>query len=112
MRFELEKEDIDLIVTKTVEAIRPMLAAISKHEDNAVFDKKGLAQYLKVSESTLNALVSNRQIPYFKISSGQSGGVRFRKKDIDRWIQQQTTPAVYQVNYNIKQKLRLAKAFK
>jgi predicted DNA-binding transcriptional regulator AlpA len=39
-------------------------------------------------------MVMNRQIPYFKVQAGQSGAVRFRQRDIDKWIQRQTTPGI------------------
>jgi excisionase family DNA binding protein len=54
----------------------------------------GLSDYLKLSESTINKMVSNKQIPHFKIQPGQSGGVRFFKKDIDKWISRQTIPEI------------------
>jgi len=93
MRTILEQEDIELIVTKVIEAIRPLLSN-SGHSEDKVFDKKGLAEYLNVSMSTINKLVSNKQVPHFKINHGSSGGVRFYKRDIDKWIQRQTIPDI------------------
>lgn len=90
----LPQELVDLIADKVIEKLKPFVADSSKHDTAAegIFDKKGLASYMKVSESTINKLVSNKQIPHFKIHLGQSGGVRFHKRDIDKWISRHTTP--------------------
>jgi excisionase family DNA binding protein len=94
MKVTLEAEDIEFIVTKVIEAIKPLLVSNNGHSEDKVFDKKGLAEYLNVSMSTINKLVSNKQIPHFKINHGSSGGVRFYKRDIDKWIQRQTIPDI------------------
>ena len=95
MKIALESEDIQGIATAVTEMLKPIIASNGngKHED-VIFDKKALAAYLKVSESTINKLVSNKQIPHFKIQAGQSGAVRFRQRDIDKWIHRQTVPEV------------------
>ena len=87
-------ELVDAIADRVIERMKPLVVGNGKHDaDDIVFDKKGLSEYLKLSESTINKMVSNKQIPYFKIQSGQSGGVRFFKRDIDKWISRQTIPA-------------------
>jgi excisionase family DNA binding protein len=90
----LSPEFVDSIADKVIEKLKPLVADCSKHDAAAVsiFDKKDLASYLKVSGSTINKLVSNKQIPYFKIQAGQSGGVRFQKKDVDKWIAKHAIP--------------------
>ncbi len=95
MKTSLEHEDIQAIATAVIKILRPMLSDNHIAED-VIFDKKGLSEYLKVSESTINKLVSNKQIPFFKIQQGQSGGVRFFKKNIDKWILRHSTPEVNQ----------------
>ncbi|MBI4641425.1 MAG: helix-turn-helix domain-containing protein [Candidatus Tectomicrobia bacterium] len=45
---------------------------------------KELAAYLKIKVSTLYAKVAAREIPYHRIGRL----VRFRKEDIDRWMDQ------------------------
>lgn len=90
MKTEFEPQDIETIAIKVVEMLRPFVGGNGKHEADIVFDKRGLSTYLQVSQSTVNKLVSNKQIPHFKIQPGQSGGVRFHKKDIDRWIAKHT----------------------
>lgn len=94
MKTDLEPQDIEAIAQRVIEKLKPMLSGNDKHEDNFVYNKKSLSEYLNVSESTINKLIVNKQIPYFKIQQGQSGGVRFSKKDIDRWIQRHTIPEI------------------
>ncbi len=105
MKAELTipQELVDLISDKVVEKLLPQ---VKEHNGNtvgdAVFDKKGLSEYLKVSASTVNKLVSNKQIPHFKINHGQSGGVRFYKRDIDKWIAKQTIPEINGVTIKLR----------
>ena len=44
---------------------------------------KELARYLKLNEKTAYRLVSNGDLPGFKVG----GSWRFRKTDIDAWIE-------------------------
>lgn len=94
MRIELEERDKEEIAEKLIEKIKPIINKNGKKEEDRVFDKKSLAKYLNISESTINKLVSYKQIPFFKIQQVQSGGVRFFKRDINRWIQKQTIPDI------------------
>lgn len=95
MRTTLEQEDIQAIASAVMERLKPVITSNGngKHED-IIFDKKALAAYLRVSESAVSKMVMNKQIPYFKIQAGQSGGVRFKKSLIDKWIQRQTIPEI------------------
>jgi len=99
----LPPELVDLIADRVIEKLKPLLSGNGKHEaEDTVFDKRGLSEYLRVSESTINKLVSNKQIPFFKIQQGQSGGVRFFKRDIDKWIQKHTIPELNQFTGYLK----------
>ena len=95
MRTEFEPLDIEAIAQRVAEILKPMISGNGKSAgEDSVFDKKGLAAFLHVSESTINKLVMNKQIPHFKIQAGQSGGVRFRQRDIDKWMQRHTVPEI------------------
>ena len=95
MKTSLEAEDIQAITAAVIETLKPMLSGNGKQAgEDVIFDKKGLATYLHISESTINKMVMNKQIPHFKIQAGQSGAVRFRQRDIDKWIQRQTIPEI------------------
>ncbi len=94
MKSELEQQDIEAIAQRVSELMKPMVSGNSKQDNDMVFDKEGVAKYLHSSKSTIDKLVSNNQIPFFKLSNGQSGGVRFNKKHIDKWIEKRTVPDV------------------
>ncbi len=95
MKIGLDPYDVEELASAVAEKLKPLVSGIGKEKaEDIVFDKKGLSEYLKVSESTISKMVGNKQIPHFKIQSGQSGGVRFFKKDIDKWICRQTIPEI------------------
>ncbi len=98
--MRIERDDITpeayrAIAEMVLEHLRPLLSGSGRSAgEDVIFDKKTLAEYLHVSESTINKMVMNKQIPHFKIQAGQSGAVRFRQRDIDKWIQRQTIPDI------------------
>ena len=97
--MKIEREDIapetyQAIAETVIERVRPLIGNGKHSAEDVIFDKKGLAAYLHVSESTINKMVMNKQIPHFKIQAGQSGAVRFRQRDIDKWIHRQTIPDI------------------
>jgi len=88
VKFEIEPQDIEAIAQKVSELLKPLLSRIEKADDkDAVFDVKGLAEYLCVDSSWVYKQVSLKTIPFFK--TGRY--TRFRKAHIDRWIETQTT---------------------
>jgi len=50
---------------------------------------KEVADYLKVTERTLYRLAQEGKLPAFKVG----GSWRFRREDLDRWIEEQTNAA-------------------
>ena len=46
---------------------------------------KEVAKHLKVGEKTVYTMVQNKELPSFKVR----GQWRFRREDIDHWIEQQ-----------------------
>lgn len=53
-------------------------------EDN-ILTMKELSKYLKINEKTAYKLTASNKIPAFKVG----GAWRFRKKEIDAWIEEQ-----------------------
>ena len=53
--------------------------------NNEIMTVKELSEYLKIAEKTAYRLVSNKKVPGFKIG----GSWRFRKSEIDAWINEQ-----------------------
>lgn len=93
MRTQFEDEDIKIIVSKVIEAIKPLIAGDRKHgtEEDIIFDIKGLSSYLNVSIKWLYEQTCFKRIPHLKLSNKQ---LRFRKKDIDKWLDSLKRPAV------------------
>ncbi len=59
----------------------------SSAADNDIMTIGEVADYLKVTERTIYRLAGAKQIPALKVG----GSWRFSKKDIDGWIQEQST---------------------
>jgi len=53
--------------------------------ENEIFTVKEVASYLKLAEKTAYRLASEGKLPGFKVG----GSWRFRKQDIDSWINDQ-----------------------
>jgi excisionase family DNA binding protein len=91
MRFEFEERDIEVIAGKVAELLKPMLSMSRQQQDDGiVFTVQTLSEYLKVDPSWIYKQVSLKAIPYFK--SGKY--TRFRKRDIDRWIESRTVKPI------------------
>ena len=54
-------------------------------EDDKILTIKEVAEYLRLVEKTVYRLASERKIPGFKVG----GSWRFKKAEIDKWIEQQ-----------------------
>jgi len=81
MRVELDDQDLGRIVEAVFQKLRPHLQAGCTQD--AVFDKKGLAEYLHVDISWIEKQITARTIPYFKAGKY----TRFKRSNIDRWIE-------------------------
>lgn len=57
--------------------------------NDEILTLKQIAQLLKVAEKTVYTMAQNNELPAFKVR----GQWRFRREDIDRWIDQQTEKA-------------------
>ncbi len=75
------------ITQEVVKAIRPMLSG--KAEDNTILDVDGLAEYLSVKSNWIYQQTHLNAIPYHKLGSQ----LRFRKREIDKWLDTQKVPA-------------------
>lgn len=59
-----------------------------------IMNRHQLAAYLGVGKSTVERMIRECAPPYFRVSrfrksAQQFRGVRFRKSDVDRWIEEQ-----------------------
>ena len=90
---ELAKE----IARNVIKDIKPLLPSSSK-EDEMLFTVESLAKYLAVSKQWVYERVSLNEIPFYKIGKFP----RFKKSDIDRWLESHKVPAVNPISKRLK----------
>jgi len=98
----LPPELIDLIVNKLLEGLKPLLSKTDKSEDDIIFDVIGLSKYLGVTSKWIYEQTCLKTIPYLKLNNKR---LRFKKKDIDKWLDIHKIPAVSE----LRGKFRLIK---
>jgi excisionase family DNA binding protein len=87
----LPQEIVDLIADKVVEKLKPIISCNGKHDtEDVIFDVQGLMDYLKVSKQWIYERTHLKEIPHLKID----GQLRFRKKDIDKWLSSYNVPTL------------------
>ena len=82
------EEMVRRITQEVIRSIKPTLEKIKTQED-ILFTVKTLAKYLEVSNQWVYERVSFREIPFIKMGKFP----RFRKSEIDQWLDKQKTPA-------------------
>jgi excisionase family DNA binding protein len=90
MKIEIEQEDIKAIALEVTEMLKPLLLRKIQKEDETFLTVKDLQIYLKVSQQWIYERTHLKEIPHIKID----GQLRFRKKDIDKWVSSFSIPAV------------------
>lgn len=80
---------IEKHTARLIAELKPALAN-RKYDGDELFDVHGLSKYLSVETSWIYKQVSLKTIPYFKVGKY----TRFRKRDIDRWIESQMVKPV------------------
>jgi hypothetical protein len=86
-------ELIDSVAERVLEKLRPLLVAVTRKEDETIFDVKGLAAYLSTTEQWVRDKARLGELPSFK--SGKYW--KFHKRQIDKVYQSRTlihVPAV------------------
>jgi excisionase family DNA binding protein len=90
MKIEFEPQDIEAIAQRVTEFLKPILANRKDEAENVIFDVQGLAEYLKVSPKWIYDRTHLKEIPHYKIR----GQLRFRKREIDKWLNTYRVPAI------------------
>ena len=91
MKTEFELDDIKAVSSTVVEMIRPTLGRSSeKNSDDSIFGVKDLAVYLGVKDSWVRGKVDDLEIPHFRCGKY----IKFKKKDIDKWIDRKTVKPI------------------
>ena len=86
----LSKEEVEAIASRVVEMLKPIISASSKESGEVIYDVAGLADYLKVTPKWVYERTHLKEITHYKLS----GQLRFRKKDIDKWVETQKVLAL------------------
>ena len=88
--FEIDSDCLaNKIAQEVVKAIKPFLAP-GAPEDEGLFTVKTLAEYLGTSTKWVYERVQLKEIPYIKVGKH----IRFRKSEIDRWLDALKVPAM------------------
>lgn len=100
MKIDFEENDLNLIAEKVTQALKPFLSTKSdRMTDDLIFDVPGLCKYLSVTSKWIHERTHLKEIPFYKLSNKQ---LRFRKRDIDRWLESLRTPALNPFNGKLK----------
>ena len=81
MQIELDEKDIEMIATKLVERIRPLLKDRISDED-IILTADEVADYLKLSKITIYKLAKDGVLPGFRVG----GSWRFSKANIEKMM--------------------------
>ena len=92
MQIEFEEKDLDRIVERVVESLKPLLMPNNKDKegDCNLFSVKTLGKYLAVSDQWIYERTKLKEIPYLKVGKFP----RFRKNAIDKWLDSLNTPVM------------------
>jgi predicted DNA-binding transcriptional regulator AlpA len=100
LKTELEQTDIQAIAERVLDTLRPYLAGTGREkQDDAVLDVPGLSDYLHVSPKWIHERTHLKEIPFYKLSNKQ---LRFRKRDIDKWLDSLRTPAINSLSSRVR----------
>ena len=86
----------DRITERVIKALKPFLQG--KGEDDTLFTVTTLAEYLHVSDQWVYERVHLKEIPYIKLGKFP----RFRKSEVDRWMDTMKTPALSPLSRPLK----------
>ena len=73
-----------------LDLLKPHLGNNGKKEEDMIFDVNSLASYLNVSKQWIYERTHLNAIPFIK----KKGLLRFRKKDIDKWLESDKMPSI------------------
>ena len=88
MVIQIDDTDIDRIAARLAEIIQPAASSVLQ-SDTSIMDVEQLAGLLKVDKSWVYKQVQFKSIPHFHAGKYP----RFKRKEIDDWIHQQSVPS-------------------
>jgi excisionase family DNA binding protein len=91
MQAHLDDEDIAKIVKGVTEALRPLFEVRNESIGEEILDVEELSAYLKVPQTWIYERTHLKEIPYLKVG----GKLRFRRREIEKWLKSFDIPAAY-----------------
>ena len=82
---------VNRIVKKLLKKLPPILATGQAGKEAPIMNVDDLAEYLKVPVAWIYKRTGGKEIPHIKLANRQ---LRFRKKDIDEWLESLKMPSV------------------
>ena len=91
------QEIVKEIAQEVTKAIRPLLVRNTPIDDT-LFSVETLSKYLDVSPQWVYERVHLKEIPYIKMGKFP----RFKKSDVDKWLDSHKTPAINPMSRRLK----------
>jgi len=102
MEISIRPENIDALAQEVADrvttSLKPFLSGRKVEPQDAILTPDQLAHYLHVAKQWVYERVSRGEIPYFKAGKH----LRFRKFEIDRWIEGQSRPATSPLSQGLR----------
>jgi len=93
MKSIFEADDIQAIASAVTEFLKPQFANLKVGEaDDRIMGVPDLAKYLGMSDKWIYDQTSQKSIPFFKLGNV----LKFRQKEIDKWLRSFKIPATEQ----------------
>jgi len=91
MKFEIDETDVKVIAEAVAQKLMPQLQHLKSGEsDDSIMGVPELAAYLGMSDKWIYDQTGGNRIPFFKLGNI----LKFRKKEIDKWMRAFEAPAV------------------
>lgn len=100
MKFEFEEEDLNTLSLKISALIKPLLRNDNHVSSDQIFNVRDLAEYLRVSRSWIYQRIRLNEIPYIRVQ----GQILFRQSQIDKWLEDNQTPACNPASSSIRKR--------
>ncbi len=99
MKIEInDSKLVDEIVERLAERLKLVAKDPQKSNDDELFTVESLAKYLSVSKQWVYERIHLNEIPYIKMKKFP----RFRKSEIDKWLDKMKTPAIQPLSNKLK----------
>lgn len=89
-----------------MERLKPVVKNSRNAGDDELFTVETLAKYLQVSKQWVYERIHLNEIPYIKMKKFP----RFRKSEIDKWLDKMKTPAIQPLPNALPKKIKMIKS--